>query len=205
MPFLKISLLWLSISVCAMADGGPQRNLAPESMTPAQGASLPGVEYAAALAKGHKNTAHSLDAERVKVESDGSLTPRSENIIDVLAALDSGVGAAVNFTMSFSHNTYVLTADGKQTLGVIADAIRYLDSEVSIDIEMPAESAKDKELTIRRGRELVRILSSNYGLKNQIRFYIASSYDRRSSSGSSKTNKGSDLKRVTLLNLGTSG
>jgi hypothetical protein len=107
--------------------------------------------------------------------------------------------------MAFSHNTYVLTADGRQTLEVIARAIRYLDSSVSIDIEIPVKDENDRSLTNRRGKELVRILGSNYGLKNQIRFYISTEDALASSMPKKKFRKGTDIKRVTVLNLGTAG
>lgn len=204
MYILLISLLWLAISACAMADNSQQQEQYSKSD------SMPSLtsserSLATTESRGGGNLAPNFDLSTVTVEIDGSYTPRSENIIDVLTALDSGVGAAVNFNMAFSHNTYVLTADGRQTLEVIARAIRYLDSSVSIDIEIPAKDENDRSLTTRRGKELVRILGSNYGLKNQIRFYISTEDALASSMPNKEFRKGTDIKRVTVLNLGTAG
>ena len=153
------------------------------------------------------NTANSrlklaLDPAKVYVEADGSFTPKSERSIDILAALNSSVGAAVNIELQFAKNSSVLTADGKQTLSVIADAISYLDSNIEIDLEIPKHRVKGKPFTKARGDELIRLLRSRYGIKNPLKLFITSPVSKASFRSVKAANKTTDLERITVLNMG---
>lgn len=143
-----------------------------------------------------------LDISKVQVESDGSYSPKTERTIDVLSALNSSVGAAVNFEIQFAKNSSVLTADGRQTLGLIADAISYLDSAVRIDLEIPKHPSKDRSFTQARGSELVRLLRSRYGVKNPVKLFITPLTSKAGFYSVKTHGKETEIKRVTILNMG---
>ncbi len=143
-----------------------------------------------------------LDTSKVEVESDGSYSLKTFQSIDVLAALNSGIGTAVNFEIQFAKNSLVLTADGKQTLGLIADAISYLNSDIRIDLEIPKHPVKEEAFTKARGNELLRLLHSRYGVKNPIKLFITPSNSKAGFYSAKGQDKVTDIKRITILNMG---
>jgi len=143
-----------------------------------------------------------LDKSKVVVEADGSLTPKHESVVDVIAALESSVGVAVNFELVFAKNSTVLTADGEQTLAIIAESIRYLDSNIRVDVEMPNDAVRGKSFTERRGAEVVRLLRSRFNVRNPIHFFTTSSNAADNYHSIRSAPKGTDLSRITILNMG---
>ncbi len=143
-----------------------------------------------------------LDRAKIVVEADGSFSPKTTSVIDAIGALESGVGAAVNFELVFAKNSNVLTAEGEQTLSVIANSMRYLDSNVRVDVEMPSHAEHGESFTERRGAELLRLLRSRYGVKNPIKFFVVPSGTGKNFHSIQNNPKGTELDRMTILNMG---
>ncbi len=143
-----------------------------------------------------------LEKTRIVVEADGSITPKKERIVDLLAAFESSVGAAVNMQLVFAKNSVVLTAEGQETLGLIADAIRYQDVDINVDLEFSPHESKGKQFTQRRASEIVRLLKSRYGVRNPLRVFVTSHAAQKSFHSIKTAQKGTDVQRLTLLNMG---
>lgn len=170
------------------------------------------VQHQAANSMGIAGNVYSSDARprielkksAVVIESDGSYTPKREKIVDVLGAFESSIGAAVNLELVFAPNSNVLTAEGKETLGLIADVIKYQDSNVAVDIEMPKKIKNGMDYAQRRGDEVIRLLRSQYGVKNPLRFFVTQTgVTPKYHSLKGKKNR-SDVQRITILNMGRS-
>ncbi len=195
-----VSALLLCFNVCA------QTNLAnTDKLESTQTLNALGPDRANVYRNQGASSRFRLDENNVVEEADGSFTPLTESVVDVLAILTSSIGAAANFELTFAENSYVLTADGQQTLGLIASSIKYLDPDTRIDLDIPEQPGISRELTTQRAKEIVRLLSSRYGLKQSIELFVSpvDAYDgiQLNKQGRKRT----QIQLVTVLNMGIQG
>lgn len=144
------------------------------------------------------------DLGDVVYEDDGSVSLLTNSEFQAFKALDSGPGAAINFNVSFAHNSATMTADGNRVLEVMANAIKYLGASVSLEILVhetgEAHNSGRASLTKRRAVELVGLLKRRYKIENPIELSYSQSFR---SLEAPVSRKAPQILPVTLVNNGT--
>jgi len=143
----------------------------------------------------------------VTYESDGTLTVTSSNLYTIFKALDSELGAGVNFNVSFASNSTVMNADGQHQLDKLAKALKYMDEGSNFELlvykgsSLPDSSYRNG-LEESRVQEILSKLRRRYKLKHSISVRYIESKKRLKASESKK--KASQALAMTIVNLGQS-
>lgn len=145
------------------------------------------------------------NVKNVKLEQDGSFTLLTTSPSDIYSALNSGVGAAVNFELNFARHSTVLTADGQQAMETIARAVALIGPQTSFKLLVHRYGNQDpigrKKLTQSRARAMVNSLNNNHRINSEL---LIDFEPRAALSNARKTTStGVDSLSVTVVNLGS--
>lgn len=144
------------------------------------------------------------DVKNVRLEPDGSFTLLSSSPTDVYSALNSGVGVAVNFQLSFARHSIVLTADGEQTMATIARALTLIGQRSAFKLLVHRNGNQDpkgrKKLTQSRSTAIVNKLINNFRINSTLLVGFESNSTLTVSQNG--TPVGVDSLNITVVNLG---
>jgi len=147
------------------------------------------------------------DLSGVRYESDDTLTVTSSSLFTIFEALNSGLGAAVNFKVSFARNSTVMNADGQYELDKMAKALTYMAKGSSFELlvhkgSSQSASSHRKDLEESRVSEILSTLRRRYKLDHD--FSVSYENVQNRSSAKELKDKTSQTLTMTIVNLGQS-
>lgn len=166
-PMLRVGVAMIMVvGVLTPVFAEPIRNQGAESSSKAS-TSNKGVQVLEDLVVSRKG-----NLRGVIYEDDGSLSLSTNSDFEAFLALDSGPGAAINFTVSFAHSSSTMTASGNRTLEMIAAAMAFSGRDVAFEIIIhnagEAHTDGSSDLVKRRVNQLVSQLKRRHKLDNKI-------------------------------------
>ena len=147
------------------------------------------------------------DLSGVRYESDDTLTVTSSSLFTIFEALNSGLGAAVNFKVSFAKNSTVMNADGQHELDKMGKALMYMEEGSNFELlvhkgSSQSASSHRKDLEESRVSEIISTLRRRYKLQHD--FSVNYKSVRNRPSESEFKDKSSQTLVMTIVNLGQS-
>lgn len=147
------------------------------------------------------------DLSGVRYESDDTLTVTSSSLFTIFQALNSGLGAAVNFKVSFAKNSTVMNADGQHELDKMAKALKYMEEGSNFELlvhkgSSQSPSSHRKDLEESRVSEIISTLRRRYKLDHE--FLVSYKNVQNRSSTKELKDKTSQTLIMTIINLGQS-
>lgn len=142
----------------------------------------------------------------VKYESDDTLSVEDSDLYTVFKAINSGLGAAVNFDVFFAYDSVVMNADGQHELEKMGSALSYMQEGSSFEllvhkVASQSSSSRRKELDESRVHEVLSKLRRRYKVNHEISIRYTNS-QKRPSAVTKESKRPPQRLSLTLVNLG---